>query len=261
MVYEYLKYKFDRDGYVVINNFLTKKEVEDLRTAGEKLTVNPPVDSKTVFTTNQTKREANSYFMDSADTIGFFYEKNALDENKRLLVDPTVALNKVGHALHRLHPVFEAFDEHQDSTFLFTEPDSLVGFWIALDDAKIENGCLWIIPGSHKTVDLQKRFIRNPNICAVDEPMVFQGTNSEYDQSLYVPVAVDKFLYCYTEEWCIKVKKINLSFRDMLIHFMCLMKELVSILNRIGCRLKLDSNNSMGRKVKIIKSTLYSRIV
>jgi hypothetical protein len=53
-------------------------------------------------------QEANSYFMDSADTIGFFYEKNALDENKRLLVDPTVALNKVGHALHRLHPVFEA---------------------------------------------------------------------------------------------------------------------------------------------------------
>lgn len=88
--------------------------------------------------------------------------------------------------------LFNIVDEHQDSTFLFTEPDSLVGFWIALDDARIENGCLWMIPGSHKTADLQRRFIRNPNNCAADEPMIFQGTNPEYDQSLYVPVAVDK---------------------------------------------------------------------
>ena len=27
---------------------------------------------------------------------------------------------------------------HQDSTFLYTEPESAVGFWVAIEDATIE---------------------------------------------------------------------------------------------------------------------------
>lgn len=38
---------------------------------------------------------------------------------------------------------------HQDGTFLFNEPLKIMGVWIALEDATIENGCLWFIPGSH----------------------------------------------------------------------------------------------------------------
>lgn len=45
----------------------------------------------------------------------------------------------------------DAVQVHVDSTFLNTDPvDALVGVWIALDDATLENGCLWFIPGSHK---------------------------------------------------------------------------------------------------------------
>ena len=40
----------------------------------------------------------------------------------------------------------------------------VTGIWIALEDAKIENGCLWFIPGSHKEVekagDVPVRFVR-----------------------------------------------------------------------------------------------------
>ncbi len=39
---------------------------------------------------------------------------------------------------------------HQDEDFIPTRDRSLAGAWIALDDATVENGCLWIIPGSHK---------------------------------------------------------------------------------------------------------------
>lgn len=39
---------------------------------------------------------------------------------------------------------------HQDEDFIPTRNQSLTGGWIAMDDATIENGCLWIIPGSHK---------------------------------------------------------------------------------------------------------------
>ena len=39
---------------------------------------------------------------------------------------------------------------HQDSTFLYTEPETAVGFWVALEDATIENGCLQVASGGHK---------------------------------------------------------------------------------------------------------------
>lgn len=38
---------------------------------------------------------------------------------------------------------------HQDSTFLYTEPESVIGFWFALEDATLENGCLWGMPTRH----------------------------------------------------------------------------------------------------------------
>ena len=39
---------------------------------------------------------------------------------------------------------------HQDEDFIPTRDRSLTGAWIALDDATVENGCLWMIPGSHR---------------------------------------------------------------------------------------------------------------
>lgn len=39
---------------------------------------------------------------------------------------------------------------HQDEDFIPTRDRSLCGAWIALDDATVTNGCLWVIPGSHR---------------------------------------------------------------------------------------------------------------
>jgi len=39
---------------------------------------------------------------------------------------------------------------HQDEFFIPTRDRSLTGAWIAMDDATVENGCLWVIPGSHR---------------------------------------------------------------------------------------------------------------
>lgn len=38
---------------------------------------------------------------------------------------------------------------HQDEHFIPTRDRSLTGVWIALDDAAVDNGCLWVLPGSH----------------------------------------------------------------------------------------------------------------
>ena len=48
---------------------------------------------------------------------------------------------------------------HQDSTFLSTDPPSVVGLWWALEDSTKQNGCLWALPGSHKD-GVARRFLR-----------------------------------------------------------------------------------------------------
>ena len=56
-----------------------------------------------------------------------------------------------------------AVQAHQDSTFLFTTPyQSCGGLWLALDDATIDNGCLWVRPMSHRE-PLRRQYVRNPD--------------------------------------------------------------------------------------------------
>ncbi|KAM3550925.1 hypothetical protein MY1884_007997 [Beauveria asiatica] len=53
-----------------------------------------------------------------------------------------------------------AVPPHQDSTFLYTKPPSAVGFWYALQDATLENGCLSFLPGSHRWAPVERRLVR-----------------------------------------------------------------------------------------------------
>ena len=39
---------------------------------------------------------------------------------------------------------------HQDEVYIPTRDRSLCGAWIAIDDATLDNGCLWVVPGSHQ---------------------------------------------------------------------------------------------------------------
>jgi hypothetical protein len=61
------------------------------------------------------------------------------------------------------------YDWHQDNGFGPLEPDTTVSCWMALDDVHERNGCLWIIPGSHKNGRLAHRAERDRERIAVVE--------------------------------------------------------------------------------------------
>ncbi|MBL0013633.1 MAG: phytanoyl-CoA dioxygenase family protein [Flavobacterium sp.] len=180
--------QFKRDGYLILEDFHTADQCDAVMERGEALANSFDFDGHpSVFQTNEQTRTSDDYFLNSGDNISFFFEKDAFDENGKLKQDLFHSLNKIGHALHDLDPVFEAFsrslqlkklaaelgldssviiqsmlilkhakiggvvDVHQDATFLYTEPKSCIGFWFALEDATIENGCLWAKPGGHNT--------------------------------------------------------------------------------------------------------------
>jgi ectoine hydroxylase-related dioxygenase (phytanoyl-CoA dioxygenase family) len=75
---------------------------------------------------------------------------------------------------------------HQDEHFIPTRDRSLTAAWIALDEATVENGCLWVLPGSHRRgVIYPDRYIDDPRFDCTAEAYGFP-----YDDSEAVPVEI-----------------------------------------------------------------------
>lgn len=71
---------------------------------------------------------------------------------------------------------------HQDSTFLYTDPPSCIGLWLALEDATRSNGCLWGLKGVHKQGPA-RRFMRLP-----EGGVGFDRPAPQYDLSQFEPI-------------------------------------------------------------------------
>jgi phytanoyl-CoA hydroxylase len=187
---------YQRDGFLVLPGFVEASACDRLRQRAEELVREfDPAGVVSIFSTREQTRTSDDYFLESGDKIRFFFEENAFDPDGSLRQSTCRSINKIGHALHDLDPVFDRFSRqpqvrelaadlelaeplllqsmyifkqpniggevtcHQDGTFLFTEPLRMVGLWFALEDATEENGCLWAIPGGHR-LGLKKRFVR-----------------------------------------------------------------------------------------------------
>ena len=187
---------YDRDGFLVLENFVDQGACDSLRARAEQLVRDfDPAGVVSIFSTHEQTRTSDDYFLESGDKIRFFFEENAFLPDGTLRQTKERSINKIGHALHDLDPVFDSFSRtaeikqlvsdlgiadplllqsmyifkqpriggevtcHQDATFLFTEPLRMVGLWFALEDATVDNGCLWVIPGGHK-LGLKSRFMR-----------------------------------------------------------------------------------------------------
>jgi len=186
-----------RDGYLVLPDFKSASEIRALRQrALEIVEAWDPQGRASIFATHdQARLSADEAFFASGQGIHCFFEEEAFDAQGQLRQAKALSINKIGHALHDLDPVFEAFSHgaalatvarelglaqpqvwqsmfifkqpgiggevrwHQDATFLHTTPQSVIGFWFALEDATCDNGCLWVAPGEHSG-PLRERFVR-----------------------------------------------------------------------------------------------------
>ena len=183
-------------GVIVLKGFVAKEECARLRQRALELVDEfDPTTVRSIFSTTKQTQLDDAYFIDSGDKIRFFLEDDAFDEEGELRQENEHSLNKMGHAMHDLDAVFDSFSRtpelaaavraigledpailqsmyifkppniggevvcHQDSTYIYTEPESCVGLWFALEDATLENGCMQFIPGAHK-LPLKKRNYR-----------------------------------------------------------------------------------------------------
>lgn len=224
MVSEQQLNSFHDNGFLVLENFADGAVCDELRARAEVLVHEfDPAEVISIFSTHEQNRLTDDYFLTSGDKIRFFFEEHAFNTDGTLKYQKEQSINKIGHALHDLDPVFARFSRdqklkqlaasigfadslllqsmyifkqpniggevacHQDSTFLYTEPIDIVGLWFALEDATIENGCLWAIPGGHRH-GLKSRWVRAP-----EGAMRFQVFDtSPWPENQLVPLEVRK---------------------------------------------------------------------
>ena len=216
--------QYHHQGFLVLENFADKADCDRLHARAEEMVQEfDPAEVVSIFSTHEQNRLTDEYFLTSGDKIRFFFEENAFNPDGTLKYKKEKSINKIGHALHDLDPVFQEFSRsdkmkqfahaigfadslllqsmyifkqpniggevtcHQDSTFLYTEPIDIVGLWFALEDATVENGCLWAIPGGHRH-GLKSRWVRAPENKMKFE--IFDETPWPEDQ--LVPLEVSK---------------------------------------------------------------------
>src|SRR5471032_90098 len=104
------KEQYQRDGFIVLPNFKTPEEIAVLR-ARAALIVDQfdPNASSGIFTTKEQEKRTDDYFLGSDNTIRCFFEEEAFDADGQLKQARSLSINKLGHAMHDLDPVFRAF--------------------------------------------------------------------------------------------------------------------------------------------------------
>ncbi|WP_284618226.1 phytanoyl-CoA dioxygenase family protein [Aquabacterium humicola] len=214
--------RYHADGYLVLPGFKTADEVAALRARALQIVDQfEPGAKRTIFSTTDQARGTGDDFLASAEGIHCFFEEEAFDASGALRQAKALSINKIGHAMHDLDPVFERFSRgprmaalardlgladakvwqsmyifkqpgiggevkwHQDATFFDTTPCTVTAFWFALEDATRDNGCLWVEPGGHRG-PLRERFVRDGEVVTMET----LDTTPWPDDAVAVPVEV-----------------------------------------------------------------------
>jgi phytanoyl-CoA hydroxylase len=102
--------QYERDGYLVLPGFKSAADIAALRSRAADIVERfDPAESQGIFTTREQEKKADDYFLASDNTIRCFFEEEAFGPDGQLKQDKSLSINKIGHAMHDLDPVFRAF--------------------------------------------------------------------------------------------------------------------------------------------------------
>ncbi len=218
---------YHEQGYIIIPDFASINECSALREHAAALVeaFDPTSEPGCLWNADLPMNHVSAHFFrESLNKASIFFESSTILSNGLMHYDKMKTAIKIGHALHDCDPVFQSFTHslrmnqlmqalgyktpfiaqsryffkqpglkgavhpHQDSSVVYTEPLSCCALWIALENATIENGCLWIIPNSHHN-GLLSRVMNEPSASDGRRFLKFANTPPSND-NLFVPLEV-----------------------------------------------------------------------
>ncbi|WP_308635290.1 phytanoyl-CoA dioxygenase family protein [Paenibacillus silvisoli] len=161
------KDEFKQNGFVFLKGLFAKEEVRKLKEEGKAIIAEHGVDSSGVFLTLAAKSEL---FKQAAAAPGLVPVLKAIIGERVIFMSDKLVFKTVGTDF--------GSPWHQDYPYWYGSHKFSV--WIALDDATPENGCLQVVPGSHKfgsinhnrEVTDDKGFANRLNPADIDETAV-----------------------------------------------------------------------------------------
>jgi phytanoyl-CoA hydroxylase len=126
--------RFRAEGFLIVRNLVGPDEVEELLRHIDDLVA----EHEHLLRIHMLHRRLEIHER-------FMLHPRVLDVVEALVGPDVLALQTM---LFVKRPGSSGQGYHQDSFHIITQPDTLVGAWLALDRADEENGCLWITPGS-----------------------------------------------------------------------------------------------------------------
>lgn len=141
---------FRRDGYLILRGLLTPEEVKELHDHCDALlngseSLDGYIDAPTKEEREKQLLRVHQGHFRHALWERYLLHPRILDVVQALVGPDILALQTM---LFTKAPGSNGQGFHQDSFYIPTFPDSLIGAWIAIEPADTENGCLWVSPGS-----------------------------------------------------------------------------------------------------------------
>jgi len=126
---------FDSDGFLILEGFFSAMECDRVKAHAEALMdAHQPDEDLVVFSAAAQSHAKADYFRESGDKVRFFFEDGAISPQGELTVPMHHAVNKIGHNLHDLDPVFSVFSRAPQMRLvaesLFADPRLLQSMYI-----------------------------------------------------------------------------------------------------------------------------------
>ena len=142
-------------GYLIADRILTGDEFDAVRRRTEEIAngrvpypqADVELEPNTTLRSLTTVRKLNRCVENDSVFLAIARHQPILDLASALIGDD---IKLFGSQLFMKPPGGIAKPYHQDSAYFSIEPMALVTCWLALDDVTRENGCMWVIPGSHR---------------------------------------------------------------------------------------------------------------
>lgn len=221
---------FIENGYLVVPNLLSDKEIEELRQDTVTL-------ARGEYECDNMKPLPNSVTDEEAiGRVLCIHQPHFVSETiEKYVKHPKICgiLSQITAAhlpfwdgsvkcmqsmLFVKPPNFQGQAWHQDEIYIPTRDRSLIGAWIAMDDATVENGCLWVLPGSHRQGYLYpQRNHENP------DEFDFAQESYGFDGSEEVPVEVTTGTLVFFNGYLLHRSRKNRgdTFRRVLVNHYC----------------------------------------